>query len=37
MDFKNYELSDYEDYLVNITSTHNVSVADEMVYSTYHP
>ena len=37
MDFKNYELSDYEEYLLKRTGTENVSFADGMVYATYHP
>ena len=37
MDFKNYELSDYEEYLLKRTGMENVSFADGMVYATYHP
>ena len=37
MDLKNYELSDYEEYLLKRTGTENVSFADGMVYATYHP
>ena len=37
MDFKNYELSDYEEYLLKRTGTENVSFADGMVYATEHP
>lgn len=37
MDLNNYELSDYEEYLLKRTGTENVSFADGMVYATYHP
>ena len=37
MDLKNYELSDYEEYLLKRTGTENVSFTDGMVYATYHP
>ena len=37
MDLKNYELSDYEEHLLNRTGTENVSFVDGMVYATYHP
>ena len=37
MNLKNYELSDYEEYLLKRTGTENVSFTDGMVYATYHP
>lgn len=37
MDLKNYELSEYEEYLLNRTGTENVSFIDDMAYATYHP
>ena len=36
MNLKNYELSDYEEYLLKRTGTENVSFTDGMVYATYH-
>lgn len=37
MDFKNYQLSEYEEYLLQRTGTENVTFTDGMVYATYHP
>ena len=37
MDLKNYQLSEYEEYLLKRTGTENVSFIDGMVYATYHP
>ena len=37
MNLKNYELSDYEEYLLKRTGTENVSFTEGMVYATYHP
>ena len=36
MDLKNYQLSEYEEYLLERTGTENVAFNDGMVYVTYH-
>ena len=36
MDLKNYQLSEYEEYLLERTGTENVAFDDGMVYVTYH-
>ena len=36
MDLKNYQLSEYEEYLLERTGTENVAFTDGMVYVTYH-
>ncbi len=36
MDLKNYQLSEYEEYLLERTRTENVAFTDGMVYVTYH-
>ncbi|MBQ9673033.1 MAG: hypothetical protein IJV39_00210 [Ruminococcus sp.] len=36
MDWKNYQLSEYEEYLLKRTGAENVSFIDGMVYATYH-
>ena len=36
MNFNNYELSEYEEYLLKRTGTENVSFVDGIVYATYH-
>lgn len=36
MDLKNYQLSEYEEYLLERTGTKNVAFTDGMVYVTYH-
>ena len=37
MDFKNYQLSEYEEYLLQRTGRENVTFTDGMVYAIYHP
>ena len=36
MDLKNYQLSEYEEYLLERTGTENIAFNDGMVYVTYH-
>ena len=36
MELKNYQLSEYEEYLLERTGTENVVFNDGMVYVTYH-
>ncbi len=36
MDLRNYQLSEYEEYLLERTGTENVAFTDGMVYVTYH-
>ena len=36
MDLKNYQLSEYEEYLLERTGTENIAFDDGMVYVTYH-